>query len=256
MADSHCFYNKNFDKYLAFEKSLGKQRCPYPRLSEFRQSEKSVLRSVPYGSKVLYVGAGTGDHLVTLANRDTRILAVEYSEPMIRLTVRNLTEHGAGIRVVRDFREAIASFEAATPGSITLLQQDIRMVEWPAGLFDTSVAFCTLPLMNHAWPEVLRGLCRSATHTVFSIYKPSVSKELAAAYSNFGIRVNRVDRHGITAADGFWYDFIPPRDIINFAARIRVKVHSTPRRAGFIYEVWSVPKRQVVGCNDSKRIRN
>jgi SAM-dependent methyltransferase len=181
------FYDTGAAQYNFFEAALDLPTCPYPGLALLRHGERAFLSSIARGSRVLYVGAGTGRHILALAKDGCRVTGVEFSAEMINICQKNLRE-GTVYSEIKPTTSGRLEY-GFSPGdsqSVILLQADINDLIFPDNFFDHAFCYCTLPLMgSDVWPQTLSKVLNSAKKSRISIYNEHGLHILAEAYSHF-----------------------------------------------------------------------
>lgn len=235
------FYELHHKEYDSFERSLEHNGSLFPQLSEFRKLEKIQLQTVPFHSRVLYIGAGTGRHLIPLIEKKCKITAIDFSPAMLEQTEQTIS--GYDIQIIRYPVHLLHKLfpSESKPGKVLLLEGDARKVNWPKESFDFAFCFCTLPLMGRqGWIDLLRRLAEAANEIVVSIYNGSILKMLATAYSSYGL-VAYVNGPRITALDGFAYEVISDSEFTSRARTFGLKCKRFLHSAGRIYRCSHYP---------------
>ncbi|MBI5225315.1 class I SAM-dependent methyltransferase [Candidatus Micrarchaeota archaeon] len=206
------FYNANANRYNLFEQAIDEGKTGVPELTKFRAREREKLDAM--NGNVLYIGAGTSQHLIPLAKKGSKVVALEISPHMLGLSKANLQKAGIPFQVVagNKVRPEIEKFLESGKG-VLLVHGDAKKVELP-NKFDYAVSYCTLPLMGRwlGWRNVLRKMANSANNVVVSIYSKENLGELAKAYSKYGFKPT-VRGGTIKVSGGFKYSVLPEKSI-------------------------------------------
>ncbi|MFH1443474.1 MAG: class I SAM-dependent methyltransferase [Candidatus Micrarchaeota archaeon] len=95
---SREFYNSNAGRYNEFERAIDEGKTGVPKLTNFRTREQEKLDAM--NGNVLYIGAGTSQHLIPLARKGSKVVALEISPQMLELSKANLQKAGIPFQVV------------------------------------------------------------------------------------------------------------------------------------------------------------
>ncbi len=202
------FYEANADRYREFERAIDEGKTAVPELSDFRRHERQRLERIR--GNIVYVGAGTGNHLVPLAQKGNRVVALETSPQMLDLSKAHLQSAGIPFQIA-SAQTAKTEIERFLDGGkgVLLVHGDAKKIDLPQK-FDWAVSYCTLPLMGRwlGWRHVLRKISDSANNVVVSVYAKESLRRLATAYSQFGF-LPKVFGRTISVKGGFRYSVIP-----------------------------------------------
>ena len=173
----------------------------------FQSAEKQFLidHIVP-GSRVIDIGCGTGEHLLTILDKHCKITGVNFVQTMIDIA-----------------RQKVGS-------AATFICEDVRLLKFPPNSFDYAVCFCTLPNLDD-FDLVLGRIAGYSKSLIISIYDWESRFELLHFYQLNSLHPRIDEKHRqILLDEDLRYIFIAENVVEQLFARngYTVEIHRVP----------------------------
>ncbi|MBU2100894.1 class I SAM-dependent methyltransferase [Candidatus Micrarchaeota archaeon] len=210
------FYNNHSFKYEQFEAQALTNKEKYPLLFQIRTKERQLLEK-GFNKKVFYFATGSGSDIVHLNKSGAKIVTLDFSIEMINRTIDRMKKEGVAYKLLKNqnhlTEEFINNFFEQNPNDVLVIFADIKQLKLPKNYFDYCFCYCTLPLLEDAWQEVLLKMLFSSKNGAVSVYLKERISHLKDYYIDFGFNSNIAGRT-ICLEGGFVYYCIPPEKII------------------------------------------
>lgn len=215
MSNVKEFYDKHSYKYEEFEAEALINSEKYPLLYDIRNKERNLLDKAR-GKKVFYFATGSGSDIAYLAKIGAKIVTLDFSIEMINRTIDRLKEENVTFELLQNrtgfTKEFIDNFFDSGK-QVLILLADINDIVLPENYFDYTFCYCTLPLLQKNWHNVLKKMISISKNGAVSVYLKEKIAFLHQYYTDFGFD-SQVEDRTIFLKGGFAYYCIPPEEII------------------------------------------